>query len=164
MGIYEKVIETLEEAEHSDDHNHNKERWFGKISGNNEVNAIENSFTPFRITSGVGTYGTAVCILGSSDVPVQGKTYFDIHRLLCVNFQKGEIAKIRMAWGTGTHADAITAGNYSTIIVNPMTTSKEADFEIKCPIIANSTKVWISFWSTTNSQYVDLFFGIHGYS
>lgn len=164
MGIYQKVLDALTETEIVDDHDHNKERWYGKISGNNETNAIENNLTPFRVTSGTGTYGTAVCILGSGDVPVTGKTSFDIHRILCSNFQKAEIAKIRLAWGTDTNAAAVAAGDYSTIMVNPATTVKEADFEVRFPVVANGAKVWVSFWSTTNTQWVDLFFGVHGYA
>jgi hypothetical protein len=164
MGIYDKVLEALEESELTDDHNHNKERWYGKIAGNNEVNAIENNLTPFRVTSGVSGYGTGVCVMGSSDVPVVGKAYFDIHRILCSNFQKAELAKIRFAWGASTESAAITAGNFSTIMVNPQTTSKEADFDIRFPVLQNGTKVWVNFWSTTNSQWVDIFYGVHGYA
>jgi len=156
--------ETLQEVELIEHHFHNKERWYGKVAGNNEVNAIENNLTPFRITSGTGTYGTAVCVIGTNDIPVAGKIYFDLHRIICSTFQKAELAKIRLAWGSGTHADAITAEDYSTIMVNPATTLKEADFEIRFPVVANGTKVWISFWSTTNTQWVDLFIGVHGYS
>lgn len=157
------VLTANEEIEYTEHHFHNKERWYGKISGNNEVNAIDNNLTPFRITSGVGTYGTAVCVIGSSDITVTGKTKFDLHRLLCSNFQKAELGKIRIAWGNTTEADAITAGNYSTVMVNPIATSKESDFEVRFPVQNNGTKVWVNFWSVTNSQWVDLFVGVHGY-
>lgn len=163
MGIYQKVLDTLAEAEESEEHVHNKERWYGKITGNNETNAIENSLTPFRITSGAGGYGTGVCVIGTADVPVAGKTKFDLHRIICSLFQKAELAKLRIAWGTSTEAAAVAAGNYSTVMVNPVTTAKEADFDVRCPVLDNGTKVWISFWSVTNSQYVDLFIGVHGY-
>jgi hypothetical protein len=157
------LINSIDEIEYIEEHFHNKERWYGKITGNNETNAIENNLTPFRVTSGVGGYGTAVCVIGSGDVPVTGKTHFDLHRLLCSSFQKAELAKIRLAWGATTEADAITAGNYSTVMVNPLATSKETDFEIRFPVVSNGTKVWVNFWSTTNSQWVDLFIGLHGY-
>jgi hypothetical protein len=156
MGIFSEV-------EATEEHFHNKERWYGKIAGNNETNAIENSLTPFRVTSGTGTYGTAVCVIGTADVPVAGKTYYDLHRLLCSAFQKAEIAKVRVSWGTDTEAAAVAAGNFSTVMVNPLTTAKEADFDVRFPVVANGTKVWVAFWSTTNSQWVDFFIGVHGY-
>jgi hypothetical protein len=139
-----------------------KERWYGKKEGNDETNAIANTLTPFRVTSGVGTYGTAVCVIGTDDVAMPGKTVFDLHRILCSNFQKAELGKIRVAWGSSSAADAVAAGDYSTYMTNPQNTTKEAIDDVKVPPIENSLKVWVYFWSTTNSQWVDLFIGTHG--
>jgi hypothetical protein len=158
-----ELTSILEEATEGVDHFHNKERWYGKKTGNNETNAIDNILTPFRVTSGTGGYGTGVCVLGTADVPVTGKTKFDLHRLLCTNFQKQELAKIRLAWGSTTEADAITAGDYSTVMVNPQSLARETELDIRMPQLANGTKVWVNFWSVTNAQWVDFFIGVHGY-
>ena len=153
-----------EEIEVVEQHFHSKQRWYGKIADNDETNAIEDSLTPFRITSGVGEYGTEVCIVGSADILIPGKTEFDLHKILFLNSQKAELFKLKLAWGTGTHAEALLAGNYSTSMVNFSTlTGKTEGLEAQMPKIANGNKVWISCWSITNSQYVDLFVGGHGY-
>jgi hypothetical protein len=159
-----KTADILEEVIEIEHHLHNKERWYGKIAGNNEVNALENSLTPFRITSGVGTYGVGVCVVGTADVLVPGTIKFDLHEVLIASTQKAELNKYRWAWGTGTEADAITAGNYSTKMTNPIVnTGKSDEIKVMMPRLANGTKVWLSFWSVTNTQWTDIFIGGHGY-
>jgi len=155
----------LEEAEYIERHFHNKERWYGKIAGNNEVNAIQDNMTPFRITSGTGTYGTGVCIIGTSDVLVPGIIEFDLHQMLIKDTQKAELNKYRFAWGTGTEAEAITAGDYSTKMSNPIVaTGRTVETNIMMPKLSIGTKVWVSVWAVTNTQWVDIFVGGHGYT
>lgn len=160
------VLEEIERvAEVVDHHFHGNERWYGKIADNDEENAIENNLTPFRVTSGIGTYGTEVCVVGSLDVLVPGMTIFDLHNILFKDVQKAELYKFRLAYGTGTHAEAILASQYSTFMVNfQVTTGKTESLGIMIPRLANGYKVWISCWSVTNSQWADIFIGAHGYT
>ena len=156
--------DVIDEIEHFEAHFHNKERWYGVIAGNNEVNAIQDNLTPFRTTSGNGVYGAGVCVMGTSDVLVPGMVKFDLHKILIKDTQKAELNKYRLAWGTGTEAEAITAGNYSTFMLNPVVaTGRTVSDQIMCPKLANGTKVWISVRTVTSTQWVDFFIGGHGY-
>jgi hypothetical protein len=157
MGIYQKVIDILGV-------NQETERWYGKIDGNNEINAIAANMTPFRVTSGIGGYGANVCVIGSDDLPIQGRQKFDLYKILCSKLQKAEVATLRIAWGISTFEEAILSGNYSTIIINPGTRNQEYSNELRMVSSNNDTKVWIDFWSTSNSQWVDIFIGIRGYA
>lgn len=158
------VSDVMNEVEIIDHHLHGKQRWYGLNPAHDEVTALANVLTPFRVTSGVGTYGSEVCVVGSGDELIPGIDFFDLHKVLVVGSQKAEIYKFRMVWGTGTHADAVTAGQYSTFMMNFVTTTGKIDsLEIMMPRLATGTKVWLCIWSVTDSQWADLFIGGHGY-
>ena len=147
-------------------HLHNKERWFGDAAapeaGVNE--ADEASLTTFQLDSGNNDWGTAICILGTGDTPVAvGKTYFDLHRILVTATERtAEPYLVRIAWGL-TEADALTAGNYTTIAIYPTTTIRSAPYEIKCSRIGVGTKVWANCKCANNTGTLNFLFGIHEY-
>ena len=143
-----------------DDHFHNKERWYGKKNLNNEINAIENNLIPFRIISGFGAYGTSLCVIGNADIPIDGKATFEVHRIFCSDCQKSEIGKVRILWGNNTAIEAENAGNYSSYMLK-IDKNSSAINELRMPIVGNGTKVWMSYWSITNLQWLDFFIGVH---
>lgn len=160
-----ELTSILEEAEESAEHFHNIERWFGKKAVPNAgVNEMDNVLTPFQIDSGNNAYGTAICIIGSSNTPVRaGKTLFDLHKLLIVNTERtGEVYKIRLSWGTD-EATAIAAGNYCTTMIYPAATLRQTPQEIKMPRIAVGTKVWANCWCANNTGTIDFYLGLHEY-
>lgn len=95
-------------------HVHSRERWWGAVAVPDETNAIEANVTrPFVATSGADTWGAAIPVLGTDDVPVPtGLTKFDLHRLLITDLDdETDPWRLRVIYGSGTSADAITAGD-----------------------------------------------------
>jgi len=149
-------------------HLHVRERWWGALAGPDETNAIEANVTrPFVVASGNDAWGTAIPILGTADDPVvSGSVYFDPHRILFVDFENATAWRFRLIWGTGTSADAITAGQWSEImIINAVAGPFAAGVpgEIKNRRVAAGTKLWAQAWNATNLDELDFFWGAHGY-
>jgi hypothetical protein len=161
------------ESSYIEDHIHRKSRVFGKSadqSGNNW--ATEDRLTPFRAISGNGDYGAdandEAKVFGSSDIPISGQTKFDPGEITVVGVNSDTEYIIRMVWGIGTMADAITAGQYSSKVVkfdsiNPNVTSNVI-IKIGTPRLAAGTKVWLQCKNATNNAYVDFYLDAHGYN
>lgn len=154
-------------------HLHNRERWFGKSadqSGNDW--ALEASLTPFRAISGNADFGSDLndeaLVLGTEDTPIiTSQTHFDLHRLLIVGVSVDTPYILRIVYGTGTMADAITAGQYSDVMVkfdsvNP-TVSAGTPVDLVFPRNLNGNKIWIQTKNATNNATIDFFVGVHGY-
>jgi len=158
------------ETEEIDQHSHNVERWWGSTGADTETNAIAATVTvPYSATSGNNTWGTAIPICGTGDNPVLSEqTYFDAHRILVVDLDDETDAwRIRLIWGTGTSGEAITAGQWSEVIVIanavPGNRAGGVPVDIRMPPIAVGSKVWAQSWNDTNAEVLDFFWGAHGY-
>lgn len=147
-------------------HLHSNECWFGKksvpISGVRE--ADKDSLTTFQIDSGNNDFGTAICILGTTDTPCAvGKTKFDFHKILITNTERtSEPYIIRWAWGN-TESEAITAGNYSSTSYYPTATARSAPVEVQSRRIDAGTKVWMNCKCANNTGTLNFLFGFHEY-
>ena len=168
------IIERMRSGEKSsfetEHHLHNMERWFGKSgdqSGNNWGTA--SSLTPYQAISGSGAFGSdaddEAKILGTDDTPViTGHLQFDPHRIMVTAASNATDSVLRLIYGTGTMADAESAGQYSDVMITEA--RKGMPTEIKMPhddIIAGSTKIWMRLKNATNNATVDFFLGMHGY-
>ncbi len=158
---------TSYEAEH---HLHNRERWFGKSvdqSGNNWGTLA--SLTPYTAISAAGAFGSdpddEALVLGTDDTPqIAGHTQYDPHRIMVTAASNATDSVLRLIYGTGTMADAESAGQYSDVMVTEA--RKGMPTEIKMPhdsIVAGSTKIWMRLKNATNNATVDFFLGIHEY-
>ena len=152
------------------DHNHNIERWWGALAGPTETNAIEANVTrPFAATSGADTWGTAIPILGTADNPVlDGQTEFDAHRILIVDLDdQTDPWRIRFIWGAGTSGDAITAGQWSEVMVvaalSPGNRAGGVPVDIRMPLCDVGSKMWAQAFNDTTGEVLDFFWGAHGY-
>ena len=157
-------------VEEIDRHFHVRERWWGAVAAPDEdTNVVEvNVSRPFVAISGNDAWGTAIPILGANDdVGIDDDPYFDPHRLLFVDFNGNATAwRLRFIWGTGTSADAITAGQWSEIMVinavaGPFAVGVPSD--IKHVRIAVGLKMWAQVWNVTNVAELDFFYGTHSY-
>lgn len=166
--------QVLAETEIIEHHFHRRNRSFGKSadqSGNNW--ATEDRLTPFTAISGNGVYGAdandEAKVFGSSDTPfITGHTYFDPGYLLVTDVSDDDVYIIRMIWGTGTMADAITAGQYSTIpfkfdSVNLNLSTADTLIPIGNQRLAVGTKVWIQIKSSTDNATLSFYMDAHGY-
>jgi hypothetical protein len=153
-------------------HFHARERWFGKLGSQTATDWADDTLTPYRAISGDGAYGSdandEAQVLGAADTPsIADKTHFDIHRIFITAVSVDTVYKLRIVYGTGTMADAVTAGQYSEAMVkfdrlNPQQ-SAGIPFDVMMPRCAVGTKVWVQAWNATNNATVDFFVGIHEY-
>lgn len=174
-GFWDSILNAiLSGINYIEIHVHRKNRSYGKSadqSGNDW--ALEDSLTSFRAISGNSAYGSdandEAKIFGTDDTPlISGQTCFDIGGLLIVGVSNDDPFILRIVWGTGTMADAITAGQYSTLMVKFDTTNPQLSAGIPIatysPKIANGNKVWIQTKNGTNNATIDFFITeAHGY-
>lgn len=169
MSLKESTQRHTKDTEH---HLHTRERWFGKSADQSGNNWGADTLTPFRCISGNGVYGTdtddEAKLIGSDDTPiVAGKTQFDFHRMLVVGVSVDTEFKLRLIWGTGTMADAITADQYSENMVkfdslNPQL-SAGIPIDVLMDKISSGMKVWAQCKNATNNATLDFYIGLHEY-
>jgi hypothetical protein len=160
----------LREVEYTEDHFHNKERWFG-ISADQSGNdwALGETLTGFVATSGNNAWGVttdAAKIFGTDDTPIlTGGLKFDVHKILVTANTSATTYKCRLIWGTGAVADAVTAGQFTEFYFAQKDTDTDRKItEIKCPKLAVDTQVWLEIWNATNDATLTFFVGVHEYN
>jgi len=152
-------------------HFHNRERWWGAVAAPDETNALEaNVDRPFAATSGADTWGAAIPICGTQDDPTpgDGDTKFDCHRVLVTDLDDDTTPwRLRIIWGSGTSGDAITAGQWTEIMV--MTNAVPGNRAGAAPVnvimrrIDVGVKMWCSVWNASVGEILSFFYGVHGY-
>ncbi len=151
-------------------HFHCRERWFGISADQSGTDwALADTLAPFVITSGNNTWGAAAKILGTSDTPaIDGNVKYDPHRFLITTVSVDTIWKLQFIYGTGTAADAVTAGQFTSIYTgydsaNP-TTLPRVPVDIHIPrLVCAADQLWCRGWNATNSSTISIFVGIHEY-
>lgn len=152
-------------------HLHTRERWLGIRSPQTATLwAAKGVTNPYIATSGNNTWGAAIQLIGTDDTPIiPGTTMFDPHRVLIVGVSQETQYLIRISYGSGTQADAITADQYSEIMIkfDPLAPQESAGipFPIKFPRQNSGVdKLWAECWNVTNGATVSFFIGIHEYT
>lgn len=174
-GVVDSLAYKVNEIEQ---HLHSRERWFG-ISGNQSGNDwATDTLTPFVAISGADTYGTdhsggagsvdEAYVLGTDDTPaISGKVMFNVHRLLILDVDHDTPYKLRIVYGAVDRATAVSAGDYSEVVVkfdaaNP-TTSAGTPVEIQMPRCDLTCMIWIEAWNASDDSQIDFLVGIHEY-
>lgn len=165
-------VACLEEAEVIDHHFHNYSRWFGKKAVQSAtawgVPLDTGLSLLYRAISGNGVYGAdandEAQILGSADTPKTGAVYFDPHEILVVANSSNTLYLNRLVWGTGTLADAVTAGQYSEFAYYRAAADNVRQISrVICPRIAAGTQLWLQTMNATNNATIDFVIGFHTY-
>jgi len=170
-GVSNSLAYKVHEIEN---HLHSRERWFG-ISGDQSGNdwALAAGLTPFVAISGAADYGGDASdeakIFGTDDTPViAGSAYFDVHRMLILDVDHTTPYVMRLVWGTGTMAAAITALQFTEFAVMSDATNPQLagaiPVEIMMPRIAVDTQVWMQAKNATDDSEIDFLIGMHEYS
>ena len=165
LGISNSLAYRVHEIEK---HFHGREFWWGAVAVPDETNAIDaNVDTPFVAVSGNDDWGTAIPIMGTSDIPANaGDVRFDARRVLVVDTDHATAYRMRFIWGSGTSGDAITAGQCSEFMFitasGPFIAGVPVD--MMEPRGTVGEKMWCQVWNVTNSSEVDFFYGVHGYA
>ena len=161
------LTEIATQVDETELHFHNVERWWGALAGPGEINAIEaNVSRPFVATSGNDTWGTAIPIKGTADNPVTATdAQFDGRQLMVVDSDHATAYRMRIIYGAGTSADAITAGQWSEImfITAPGPFASGVPVDIRSPLLTIGIKLWCQIWNATNASTVSFFWNAHGY-
>lgn len=153
-------------------HFHGRERWRGKKAVQTATDWADDTLSPFRAISGNNAYGSdpndEALVLGTADTPaIAGNVRFDLHRLMMVGASSSTAYKLRVVYGTGTMGDAVTAGQYSEIMImsDPAAAQVPHDvFEIMMPRgTCGSTQVWVQAWNATDNATIDFVVGWHEY-
>jgi hypothetical protein len=149
---------------------HIRERWFGKSADQSGNNWGADTLTPFQAISGAGVYGAdandEAKVVGSDDTPIfVGDTRMAAQRILVVGVSVDTHYKLRVVYGTGTMADAITALQYTEIMVKFDATNPQQSagipFDIKVPRLDVGTKIWLQAKNATDNATIDFFVGGH---
>ena len=144
-----------------DEHFHTVCRWRGAKVGANEVNALDDILTAFQIDSGNNTWGNALCIVGSSDTPIDtGMTYYHPNKVQIVDTQVSKPYKLKFAWGD-SYADGVAAGNYTEQMSYP--SDEPPVLIIDVPRLLVGTKFFVACEVAHNTGTLDFFIGIHEY-
>ena len=149
-------------------HHHGREFWWGSDGSPDETTAIAaNVNAPFVAVSGNNTWGTAISIMGTNDVPANiGDVRYDARRILVTDTDHTTPYRMRLIWGSGTSAAAIIALQMSEFMFvtagGPF--SSGAPVNLQMPRGTVGEKLWAQVWNATNSSEVDFFYGVHGYA
>lgn len=153
-------------VEETEKHFHNSEVWFGDAAspeaGVHE--ADKESLTPFQVDSGNNDWGTAICVLGTSDTPsATGMTKFDLHKILIVSAERaGAVSYLRITSGA-TEAAGITAGTSTVVAFFVGTPLRMSAIEFLMRRATAGTKVWVNAKVAADTGTVDFLFGLHEY-
>ena len=162
MGRWFKQDNSIQLDEILDEHFHTVCRWRGAKAGADEVNALDDILTAFLIDSGNTTWGTALCIVGSGDTPIDtGMTYYHCNKIQMVDRERATSPyKLKLAWGT-SYADGVSVGNYTEQMVFPSDESPVLTIDI--PRILVGTKLFVACEVDANTGTLHFFIGIHEY-
>jgi hypothetical protein len=169
-GISNSLAYRVHEIER---HLHGRERWFGKLAVQTATDWADNNIvTPYRCISGNNAYGTdandEALLVGTADTPaIAGMAKFDLHRVFIVASSSETVWKLQLIYGTGTMADAIAAGQFSTFMLKvdaAAASSPALPMDVMLPRgTCGATKVWMRGWNITNNATIDFFIGWHEY-
>ena len=164
-GVANSLAYKVQEIEK---HFHNRGRFWGATGAPDETNAIAATVTvPFVAVSGANTWGTAIPILGTADNPALATdAKFDAHLILVTDTDHATPYRLRIIYGTGTSADAITAGQWTEKMFITATGpfSSGVPVSVIMPRVDVGSKLWVQVWNNTNGSNVDFFWGAHGYA
>jgi hypothetical protein len=150
-------------------HFHSRERWFGKKAVQTATDWADDTLNPYVAISGNNAYGTdandAALVFGTDDTPViAGSAKFDLSQINVVNSNSTSPWKLRIIYGTGTMADAITAGQYSCTMVQVASAAgRMGTTPVRMPRCANDTQVWVQAWNATDNATISFFVAMHEY-
>jgi hypothetical protein len=164
-------------------HFHNFERWFGKSADQTGVNPWATSASTYTAgampvsyvaTSGNDDYGAdandEALVWGLYDTLSVGgvvQTKLDFHQILFRTASNQTLNILRIVYGSGTLADAITAGQFSEypVLIDPATGgSVDIVIAIMMPRITIGThKVWVQNKNASDDSTVGFLVGAHGY-
>ncbi len=155
-------------------HFHSPETRLG-VSGDQSGNdwALEDTLNVYQAKSGNAVYGAdaddEALVIGTSDGPYKtSMVKFDLHKIFITDLSTNDPFAIRIVWGSGTMADAVTAKQFShSMAINNPAASRASGqpIEVMMPRKTWGTdKIWIQVKCATDNATMDFFVFIHEYA
>jgi len=157
-------------------HFHNYERWFGisaDQSGTDWALSVSTAgaVTSFTAISGTNDFGAdandEAKVWGTSDA-MGTDTKLDFHEIFITASSVTTLWTLRIVYGSGTMADAVTAGQYTELPVIADAAqggSIAVIIPVMMPRITIGThKIWIQAKNATNNATISFLVGAHSYS
>ena len=166
---HDLLVEPLDPAVELSDFLHSREFWRGKLAPQTATKWMDSTLAPFRAISGAGVYGADVSdeaqVVGSADTPLTvGQLFFAVDKVLLLATSVATIYKLRIVYGTGTMAAAITAGQFSEVMATALSAAGLAmPVWVAMPLVPVGWKVWVQAWNATDDAWADFLVGIHEY-
>jgi hypothetical protein len=172
------------DSEYSEEHVHHKTRWYTKKAAQTAtewaVLLSANLSTSFRCISGAGTWGvdgshdpaappSDECFMfGTADTLADlgiGLVCGDFDMILVTANSSNTIYLVRFIWGTGTMADAIAAGQYTTFPYLRTSTDNVRKIQvINTPLLSVDVKIWAQCMNASDNATLDFVVGVHAYN
>lgn len=171
QAVPQPQIDTIETTViNIDADRHNPFRFCGKTADQSGNNWGEDNLTPYQAISGLGVYGAdandEAKVIGTDDTPIlTGSISYDVHSIQIADTSLNTEFKMRIIWGTGTMAAAITADQFSELMfkfdaTNPQQ-SAAIPVRINMPSVAVGTfKIWAQVKNATDNATCDFFVGM----
>lgn len=165
-------------VEEIEKHFHNKERWLCKANPQTATDwAVEccaaGAVLPYVAISGSNNFGgdanDEALIFGTDDLlNIDGETKLDLHRIMVTDASSTTVYILRIVYGTGTMANAITAKQFTTVpvISDPAAGGGYGNIiDVKMPRLNIGTdKIWIQIKNATDNATLSFICGFHGYT
>jgi len=149
-------------------------RWYGKLNPQTATNWCDGAtLNPYVAVSGNNTWGAGEQLFGTLDVLAElgtGIVAGGLNVFLPVANTSNTVSRLRFIWGTGTMADAITAGQYMELMylkvaTNAVFTPRNLWGPVIPFFIAGlAVKVWAQHWNLTNATTISFFLGVNGFT
>lgn len=179
ITIINGTVEAIEtDVEYAEQHLHHRTAWYGKLATANATHWADiNTLTsPYVATSGNNAWGTGGTdpaeLFGTGDeLPELGTLNSgDFAQIYVIANSSDTLYRFRIVWGTGTLADAITAGQWSEgVYLRKSTDTVRMPRMLECPVIpfyigGLPIKVWLICWNASNDATMSFYIGAHGYN
>jgi hypothetical protein len=175
---------TQMEAEYTEDHFHNKVRWYTKKTAQSATawaSPFEGNLANFwRVISGNSVWGVdgshdptnppsdEAYLFGTADTLTElgtGLTFGDFDKILIVANSSSTVYLVRFIWGTGTMGDAITAKQYTeAVFLRATGDSVRKVYDMKMPKVEVNDKLWAQCANATDNATLDFILGVHAYN
>jgi len=160
------IPETRDDAEYTEEHMHNRERWAGlRVPQTATQWADWATLAPFVIVSGNNTWGASTQIFGTADTPIfTGGKRGDFYRAVIIANTDNSLYRIRIIWDLVSAAAGVAAGRWTEFVfIRDSAAPQRKVFDIMSPKIGAGMMMWCECWNVTNLATISILFGVHEY-
>ena len=165
LGVSDSLAYKQHEVER---HLHSYQRAYGLAAApagtTHRADTITSSPDPFVIDAGNDTWGTEVCIFGSTDTPAAW-VYYDPHKIALTAVETANIVYFIQIIAGASAAAGLSAGTYTDLVFTPQSANgRPAAIDIGMERQAAGTLLWArNLARGTNTATLSFYIKMHGY-